>query len=717
MAAPKAFSLFKKSSFEETFPAVKTMGRRTDFFLQCETYDMMIPVSVNAEKRLDIFEEAVLKLIAYKALAKGEIADILCLSKDLVSFILIRLQEMGLLERDGYTVSGDGKKYLRTDSDVEKNVEYIQAKLFVLKKTGEILPYIHVGGFETEYVSTYSPDSMTIDCGSAGTPFEIKGDCLRHKRTEEDTNGTDWKKNGIKPDRIRNAVRLFNRITARNLRFEKIIIDRQYAIERSSTSEDINFHMQAVVQEGNIDEIMISDGFVAHVDLVGRYIRQEYPYFIEKVKKRASTKLFAEEMEGGERKQGGSRKAESGKYRELREVWKKTRENYEILQSHYGSEKAGDAADFSQDQYKEDRAVQKVMLTNCYSALEWCFYCHCAANPVSERLLGVLDVQTALQNANTVEQFAEKLGVRNPGEYHFLFSGVDGGKIRKLYGRPDYIPNMNLCLPLALLEAAGNEESRMRELLRESPGLLYQIGKLKKLRDALQHQAKSEEIMFSYDREVFAMAGKCIRIMLPEFAPDNGAEEADSVRPQDSYSQDRLNAEVSLSKALGAVYYNNVLSEELRNEWIRISPDKTAARLPDPAEYVDILYRILQDTLYEEIVELRKNSALSKEEIVRTLEKRMGRALPGTLANVKEIHIASILKNQRSTLGAHALVWLYAAGVRQTDELMRTGYPDIVGKIVDFRKHGNNVSLQVGVSELNELRDAVIEMCKKIGGE
>ena len=213
------------------------------------------------------------------------------------------------------------------------------------------------------------------------------------------------------------------------------------------------------------------------------------------------------------------------------------------------------------------------------------------------------------------------------------------------------------------------------------------------------------------------MAGKCIRIMLPEFAPDNGAEEADSVRPQDSYSQDRLNAEVSLSKALGAVYYNNVLSEELRNEWIRISPDKTAARLPDPAEYVDILYRILQDTLYEEIVELRKNSALSKEEIVRTLEKRMGRALPGTLANVKEIHIASILKNQRSTLGAHALVWLYAAGVRQTDELMRTGYPDIVGKIVDFRKHGNNVSLQVGVSELNELRDAVIEMCKKIGGE
>ena len=56
MAAPKAFSLFKKGSFEETFPAVKTMGRRTDFFLQCETYDMMIPVSVNAEKRLDIFE-------------------------------------------------------------------------------------------------------------------------------------------------------------------------------------------------------------------------------------------------------------------------------------------------------------------------------------------------------------------------------------------------------------------------------------------------------------------------------------------------------------------------------------------------------------------------------------------------------------------------------------------------------------------------------------
>ncbi len=713
MAIPKVFSLYKTGSFGESFPNIGILGPKVDFFLQCVCYDALIPVSVKADKRLDIFEEAVLQLIAYKAADRSEIADMLCLSKDLVSIIIIRLQEMGLAENNGYSVSQEGKKYLKADAEIESSVEFIQGKLFVLKKTGEILPYIHTGEFETEYVETYTPDDMTIECGSAGRPVKIKGWRLRHERTADKGN----QDNMLKPDRIRNALRRFNRIADHNPRFDQILFNENYMIE-NTRSEDIHFHMQAVVQEGNIDEILVSDGFVPHVEFVGQYIKQVYPKFITHVKEKAVLKRLGDE--GGSREESGNKKDDfqPEKYHEIRSIWENICEGYKDLEERYARCENEPAPNISQDRYKNDKAIQKRLITDCYSALEWCFYYYCVANPPSAQIRNVLISQTSMHNAQIVEEFARKAGIRNPQEYSPLFKGMDGGKIERLYkSQEDKIPNMNLCLPLALIDAAENYAGRMRKLLVERPGLFHQILKLRNLRNDLQHQTKAEDINFDYVRELIDLVKGSMAVILSEAISENSTGQNPSGRTADNNSRDRLHAEVSLERALGNIYFNNILPEDLRNEWILVSPDKSADRLPDPAGYIDILSRILQETLLISIREYHKDISLSKEIIVREVEKRTGKKLPKALTAVGENYIECILKNQNSTLGAHALVYLYVIKPEKAKELVEAGYLDIVEKMLDHRKHGNNVSLRVDTQELNALRDDMIGLCKKIGGE
>lgn len=154
MATPKVFSLFKTKSYEEIFPSVSILGRKVDFFLECSSYDVIIPVRVRGKRKLDIFEEAVLKLVAFKPTNVKDMADILCLTPDLVNFIIIRLQEKKLLQENGKDLTEQGKAYLNVDEKVsdENNLEYVQAKVFVLNQTGKVLPYVHKGEFITDTI-------------------------------------------------------------------------------------------------------------------------------------------------------------------------------------------------------------------------------------------------------------------------------------------------------------------------------------------------------------------------------------------------------------------------------------------------------------------------------------------------------------------------------------------------------------------------------------
>ena len=59
MALENAFSLFEDSKYEEIFPSVRILGDTVDYFVQCNTYEVLVPSHSVTEQRLDIFEDAV----------------------------------------------------------------------------------------------------------------------------------------------------------------------------------------------------------------------------------------------------------------------------------------------------------------------------------------------------------------------------------------------------------------------------------------------------------------------------------------------------------------------------------------------------------------------------------------------------------------------------------------------------------------------------------
>ncbi|MDO5519832.1 MAG: hypothetical protein Q4G58_04995 [bacterium] len=694
MATPKVFSLFKTTAYEETFPNVSTLGKKVDFFLECSSYDVLIPVKVKGESKLDVFEEAVLKLIDYKSSTAREMADILCLTPDLINFIMIRLQEMDLLQENGKDLTENGRKYIKIDQGNmdEQDIEYAQAKVFVLNQTGEILPYIQKGEFITEPVEDIQGSRLTVEYGTIGNPIRIRGKLLRQDRGSR-------KRGMLQSSEIRNAFKRYNRIVRENVKYDVIQFASEWAME-NTPSDDICFHMQAVVQNGNIDEILISDGFVLNIDFINNYIKKNYPDFILTVKERATRNIV---QEGSEGEQSDHKVVHNYKYRELRNLMSRIASSSQLYTINAGEIENS----FNQDEQQMLQAEQKKFLLNCYSAFEWSLFYYDLKNPINSQTSGIIENQSAYQNANTILQMALKLGVYHPERYDELFYTLDSKRIRRMY--KNTTPELRVALSIAVITSANDEQSAFRQLFRSQPGLFRVLRNLFREHGDLSHQTLTYDIDKVRNKEIYELLLDFVKNLQPDYVVDGSNQLQNS---SGSISQERLNAEVSLSKKLGAIYFYNLLPQSIRDEWILVSPDKI--RYPETAEFFDILYRIMQDTLFYSLKDIRKNPQLKMVDI---LSKLKGKGINSTCFNtVNEKFVNQILMNENATLGANAMVYLYYQKDNMIQALMENNFVELIEQLVRLRKHGNNVTLSVDSCTLSKIRDNMLTIAKIIGG-
>ena len=695
MANPKVFSLFKTKNYAECFPNISVLGNKVDFFLECSSYDVILPVKVKGDSKLDIFEEAVLKLIAYKTTTAADMADILCLTPDLINFIIIRLQEMNLLQNNGRDLTEQGKKYIHVDEKItdDANVELAQAKVFVLNQTGEILPYIQKGELISDPIDNIQGSLLTVEYGTVGNPIRIKGKVLRQNR--------GYKKKGmLQSSSIRTAIDKYNRIVRENVQYDAIEYAKEWAIENTS-SDDIYFHMQAVVQKGNVDEILVSDGLVVNIDFVNDYIKRNHPGFISVVKERATKNIIQENQDETEE---GSRTVSNYKYRELRNLLSRINSFSQVYE--YQNEE--DNLFASQDENQMLQAEQKKFLLNCYSAFEWSLYYFDSKYPLNSNIKSIIENQTVFQNANTLLQMAEKIGVIKPERYEDLFYSLDSNRIKRMFRTNT--PELRVALSLAIITSVHNSKCEFRELFNKRPGLFRVLRNLFREHGDLAHQTFTYEIDKKRNKEVYDLLIDFVTILQSDYDfVENGSK---NKRETSQISQDKLNAEVSLSKRLGALYYYNLLPETIKEEWILVSPDKI--HYPESTEYFDILYRIMQDTLYYAIKDIRKNPQLGKSDVLSKLKEKG--IVSNSFDTVNNIYIGQVLMNENATLGANAMVYLYYQNNNVLDELKKVQFVDTIEKLVQLRKHGNNVALSVNTQSLNKIRDNMLDVVKLIGG-
>ena len=221
----------------------------------------------------------------------------------------------------------------------------------------------------------------------------------------------------------------------------------------------------------------------------------------------------------------------------------------------------------------------------------------------------------------------------------------------------------------------------------------------------------ANEIDKRRNKEIYDLLIDFITILQPDYG-GVASNEAKNRRVLSQISQDKLNAEVSLSKRLGALYYYNLLPETIKEEWILVSPNKV--HYPEAAEYFDILYRIMQDTLFYALKDIRKNPQLCKSKILSKLKEKG--VVSNSFDTVNEVFVAQILMNENGTLGANAMVYLYYQKDNVVDELKNVKFVQIIEQLVQLRKHGNNVALNVNTRDLNKIRDNMLDIVKLIGG-
>ena len=106
----------------------------------CYAFDVTVPQK--KKDLLNIFEKTILKVTEIETNDTTKIADIVCLDKDLVSFIQNRLHHLKLLD-ERYRLSKNGKDLMDDMwSKPESGIEYVSATIFVNALSGEIMPYI-----------------------------------------------------------------------------------------------------------------------------------------------------------------------------------------------------------------------------------------------------------------------------------------------------------------------------------------------------------------------------------------------------------------------------------------------------------------------------------------------------------------------------------------------------------------------------------------------
>lgn len=684
MPKPKVISVFKSEKFEKTFLNVPMMGKPTDIFLECRSYDLGIPVKGQKKRQLDIFEETILRMIQLKKCSMSELADILCVEKDLIHFIILRMIENGLL-LDNQTISEKGKLLLDSQTNTREELEYIQGKLFIVKKTGLIMPYLHIGEFQSENVEDFDKYAITIGFGSTGNHKTIYGKCIRNTDKESKLVSV------LDTRLLKRTINKYNKIASIQNK-PQINLNEEYAIS-SSLSENIYFHLQAVVQEGNVDEVMFSDGFVPNIDGILDYVRSENPELLSYIKSKAVNMSVLNNDESSE-------VYRSQRYQEIYHLYS----NAQKYLQEYQYDKA------TVDERTDINEGKKQIITDCYHMIEWAFYYYIRRNRLSQEMYNLLYQRSFSANKTTLIQFANSLGFRNISKCSNLFAHIDG---RRMYSVDHFnSPELYVCLPMAIAEAKENTNSEIHSVIQKNRNVLSFINMLNDICAGLRHDSELDAIEMDTNM-IMQETYMIITTILPDILFENSSGNSDIYG---NASRDRLLAQVSVEKALGYILFST-MKKGLRNDWLKISPDKKGNRLPGAREYIEILYRILQAELFEANKELLGKEEKSKDEALAVLSSRYSRTVPKSFSRVRELYYTNAANDvNNSTLGAEALVYIANVDDHLANALMSLNYVSVLDRVLRLRGHGDMVSLNETEQSLNDLREDVIKLSRVIGG-
>ena len=655
----KAVTLFKRTPYRNLFPQIPTL-METDYFLQFNGYEILLPQRAQAEEALNIFELSVLKFKGLGNFTTEELSASLCLEKDFIKFILIRLTELGLLD-DSRQITDLGRQFLgeKLAAQAENIVPYL---LLVSRDTGEIFPEFFTrpnqidGELEKPFVKIFF--------GSTGKGATVDGRCVFVKERGRRESTLSQKK-------IRAALRKFNRTTN-----DKIFVEAASHIQ-STYTQPVFLHVKAVLQDGNVDYAVVSDGQSSHSDFLRDYLERQNSKVLMRLKESA-TKISERRKE--------TAAPDTGKYFEIREAmkWEETKAT-------------------SVDEIERAADKQRRQLENLPKAVEWALLYHLLKFPPPPQLMRTLSLQTPDENFKTLTGFAAQLGLNDALKFPNFFKGISAALIKTCM-----TPNNPTLVPLLAVNsatAARVADSNLLDALKALPeddafGFLQRLDTYgKRLRHENKWAPQGKDTAAFLRGHVL----KFIQALLPDY--DNPAA---VVADLSNASQQKLNAQLAVIRVLGEETFQN-LPHDVQTLTLKISPDKIGGQVPAPMEFVTALSMILEKILLGKLKESPAKITLSKAEVIARLAQA-GKLTD--LQTVGEDFYLRACRREAATLGAYALAYMATLDDEHFDKFTAANLHELVSEVALLRGHANNLALVLDEKKLSELRDKVFAAIK-----
>lgn len=698
----------KSARLSSKFPML-SIRSEIDFFLECDAYDIIIPLRKQETKSnsFSILERCILRLLSIDSeLSNEEISEKLCLgtcygsSKNnidtsFVKIIRARLKDNGLLDTSG-AVTPKGENVIRLVAEAEnEETDETPVQVFCIRQlNNKLLSYIHVGEIESE---SYDLDNrmITLKYGSAGKEKEVRGKLIsyQHNRNKPDYIGS-------KPPTRDEIIRLISRYNKMCRSGEKRIqYDSRYGFNVSPTPSTVIIHMKALLQNGNVLEPIISDGFSCNIEGLVQYMNADSEKESNKYKADIIRSLFEHELvikDSNVNNEVTNKRDYNEIYRELEKLTVQT----------------GDSLDGNMI---ADRTNARI-IKGCYGALEWTLHYYLIKKQDLGKTIKLLIGNSSYANKVTSSEYILKHGMEL-AETDVTISSADKNTIEKWINESEngnVIPSLKVLLPVVLCYAHVADEPNFKAMALQYPDFMSRIEKLHKYANSARHNG-SVDISANEILENVSFSKCVISKLIPEITiGDAEINQKDSISSSSYIVNNMINLTTS---EIGWDLWNS-LSDSVKNLLIDLAPDndKDITTKLSSLDFITSISQVLEELIYEEIRKLDISDKPDKPQIIEIIENKLESKIPEGYYFASDVYFSAALDRKKSTLNAMTLVYLGFANNYYFDKLKNAGFLEYVMTISDLRGHGNTVNLVVNDEDRIKLRKKLFDILKIIGG-
>lgn len=702
MAQSKVLSLFGSKDINSLFEDIELLGKPKDVFYEVQSYNILVSVYQDNDEKSNIFEETILKLLSIMELSIEKISEKLCLEKAFIKYLVESLEIKGLIN-EKMEVTSYGKNLLESYNTDERKIEQKLFKIFVDFRTKQILPFIYtdIENFETESIENETKDRLEIKVGNKTDETIIKGKkIIFNEENISNIEGFD----------IIKAIKKYNRI-AEKTTYSKINWLGSSKIEITK-SDKIFLHLQIGLQNGNIDEPFISDGFVPQIKLLLDTIKNSTIFKKIREQESSSTISYSQEKIGRENQNT------------LSELIKDINEEINYLQF----------LENNRDEIKERISREKDVVKNIFSLVEISLFTYLKENPLSNEKINKFKENKADINLEILKKMALEIGLNIDEENSSIEEALLLSFSRERINNTFRIPDIKVLLPYIIIKAKYDSNNTFHKIVNENRNILKDLYCLKKMADSSGHTTKVDLLtlynQYSFDNNKFNNSMDLINSIFKKYKKfiENLLNSKISINKENQKviivakdrevsSQKKLDADIELEKNLGNLYLY-YLRDSLKDDFRMISPNKKESELPKGNDYIITLTRIIEDFLTYLDYEKIKYSNI--EEAIQNIESFYGKKLSDSLRYTNSKRYINELKGEKSSLGAKAIVFLSSLkGDYESllENLIKENFIELIEELIELRGHRNNIENNLkDIGEINLLRDRLFKSLKLIGG-